>query len=160
MLHYRLLKDENDDIFIEVDSDGYELLHNPILNKGSAFSIEERRLFNIDGFLPSAVSTLEDQVARAYENFQSKPTDIEKYIFLRGLQDRNEVLFYALLQKYLGEMIHIIYTPTVGRACQTYSHIFRWTRGMFLSPENIKRVDAIFQSLPYRNIEVIVVTDS
>jgi len=160
MLHYRLLKDENDDIFIEVDSDGYELLHNPILNKGSAFSIEERRLFNIDGFLPSAVSTLEDQVARAYENFQSKPTDIEKYIFLRGLQDRNEVLFYALLQKYLSEMIHIIYTPTVGRACQTYSHIFRWTRGMFLSPENIKRVDAIFQSLPYRNIEVIVVTDS
>jgi malate dehydrogenase (oxaloacetate-decarboxylating)/malate dehydrogenase (oxaloacetate-decarboxylating)(NADP+) len=160
MLHYRLLKDENDDIFIEVDSDGYELLHNPILNKGSAFSIEERRLFNIDGFLPSAVSTLEDQVARAYENFQGKPTDIEKYIFLRGLQDRNEVLFYALLQKYLSEMIHIIYTPTVGRACQTYSHIFRWTRGMFLSPENIKRVDAIFQSLPYRNIEVIVVTDS
>lgn len=160
MLHYRLLKDEDDDIFIEVDSDGYELLHNPILNKGSAFSIEERRLFNIDGFLPSAVSTLEDQVARAYENFQGKPTDIEKYIFLRGLQDRNEVLFYALLQKHLSEMIHIIYTPTVGRACQTYSHIFRWTRGIFLSPENIKRVDAIFQSLPYRNIEVIVVTDS
>jgi malate dehydrogenase (oxaloacetate-decarboxylating) len=160
MLRYKILKDENDDIFIDVDSDGYELLHNPILNKGSAFSIEERRLFNIDGFLPSAVSTIEDQVARAYENYQSKPSDIEKYIFLRGLQDRNEVLFYALLQKYLNEMIHIIYTPTVGKACQTYSHIFRWTRGIFLSPENIDRADSIFQALPYRNIEVIVATDS
>lgn len=160
MLHYKILKDENDELIIEVDSDGYELLHNPMLNKGTAFSPEERRLFNIDGFLPTAVSTLEAQLLRAYENYQNKPSDIERYIFLRSLQDRNEVLFYALLNKHLGEMINIIYTPTVGKACQTYSHIFRWTRGIFLSPENIDRVDAIFASLPYRNIEVIVVTDS
>jgi malate dehydrogenase (oxaloacetate-decarboxylating) len=160
MLHYKILKDENEELIIEVDSDGYELLHNPMLNKGTAFSPEERRLFNIDGFLPTAVSTIEAQLLRAYENYQTKPSDIERYIFLRSLQDRNEVLFYALLNKHLGEMISIIYTPTVGKACQTYSHIFRWTRGIFLSPENIDRVDAIFSSLPYRNIEVIVVTDS
>ena len=160
MLHYRILKDENDEIFIEVDSDGYELLHNPILNKGSAFPVEERRLFHIEGFLPPAVCTLEEQVARAYENYQTKPSEIERYIFLRGLQDRNEVLFYSLLLKHIDEMIQVIYTPTVGLACQTYSHIFRWTRGIFLSPQNISQADDIFRALPYRNIEVIVVTDS
>jgi malate dehydrogenase (oxaloacetate-decarboxylating)/malate dehydrogenase (oxaloacetate-decarboxylating)(NADP+) len=160
MLQYKILKDENDDIVIEVDSDGFALLHNPILNKGSAFTLDERRLFNMDGFLPSAISTLEDQISRAYENFLKKPTDIERYIFLRGLQDRNEVLFYALITKYLNEMIGIIYTPTVGDACKTYSHIFRYTRGIFLSPENIDRADDIFQSLPYGKIKVIVVTDS
>ena len=160
MLQYKILKDENDDIVIEVDSDGFALLHNPILNKGSAFSLEERRLFGMDGFLPSAISTLEDQIGRAFENYQKKPTNIERYIFLRGLQDRNEVLFYALISKHLSEMISIIYTPTVGEACQTYSHIFRYTRGLFLSPENIARADEIFQSLPYGKIKVIVVTDS
>lgn len=160
MLHYRILKDEDGDITIEVDSQGYEILHNPMLNKGSGFTIDERRLFHIDGFLPPAVASLEDQVMRAYENFQAKPSDLERYIFLRSLQDRNEVLFYALLRKHLKEMMHIIYTPTVGQACQTYSHIFRWTRGIFLSPENIDHADDVFNSLPYDKIEIIVVTDS
>jgi malate dehydrogenase (oxaloacetate-decarboxylating) len=160
MLHYKMLTDENGQIVIEVDFDGFEILHNPILNKGSAFTWEERRLFNLDGFLPPAVCSLAEQAERSYENYVNKPTDIERYIFLRSLQDRNEVLFYALLNAHLKEMIGIIYTPTVGQACQKYSHIFRYTRGIFLSPDNINRADEVFRSLPYRNIEAIVVTDS
>ncbi|MFH1434635.1 MAG: NAD-dependent malic enzyme [Pseudomonadota bacterium] len=160
MLRYRILKDEDGSDVFEVDSDGFELLHNPILNKGDAFPSAERRLFRIDGFLPPAVATLEKQIARSYENYRMKPSDIEKYIFLRSLQDRNETLFYALLLEHLEEMIPVVYTPTVGQACQNYSHIFRFARGIFLSPGNIGSADEIFRSLPYKNIEMIVATDS
>ncbi len=160
MLHYRIYSNERGEELVEIDTDGMELLHNPILNKGSAFTTEERKLFKIDGYLPPAVSTLEQQVDRRYEGFHEKGSDLEKYIYLRSLQDRNETLFYAILLKHLKEMIPIVYTPTVGLACQTFSHIFRFTRGVFLSPENISRVDEIFHSLPYGNIEMIVVTDS
>ncbi|RMG57165.1 MAG: oxaloacetate-decarboxylating malate dehydrogenase, partial [Deltaproteobacteria bacterium] len=160
MLRFRILKDEKGNDVYEIDSDGYEVLHNPILNKGAAFTYEERRLFRIDGFLPPAVSSLQQQVERSYENFSCKPSDIEKHIFLRSLQDRNETLYYALLLEHLEEMIPIVYTPTVGQACEQYSHIFRFTRGIFLSPMNIDRVDEIFSSLPYKNVEMIVVTDS
>ena len=159
MLHYRIYKDETGEV-VEIDTDGMELLHNPILNKGSAFSTDERKLFRIEGYLPPAVSTLDMQVERRYEGFSDKDSDLEKYIYLRSLQDRNETLFYALLLKHLGEMIPIVYTPTVGLACQMFSHIFRFTRGVFLSPDNISNIDEIFHSLPYRNIEMIVATDS
>jgi len=160
MLHYRIYKDEDGEEVVEIDTDGMELLHNPILNKGSAFTTEERKLFRIDGYLPPAVSTLNMQLERRYEGFSVKDSDLEKYIYLRALQDRNETLFYALLLKHLGEMIPIVYTPTVGLACQMFSHIFRFTRGVFLSPDNISHIDEIFHSLPYRNIEMIVATDS
>ena len=160
MLHYRIYKDETGEAVFEIDTDGMELLHNPILNKGSAFTAEERKLFRIDGYLPPAVSTLDQQVERRYESFTEKGTDLEKYIFLRSLQDRNETLFYALLLKHLGEMIPIVYTPTVGLACQMFSHIFRFTRGVFLSQDNISHIDEIMSSLPYKNIEMIVATDS
>ncbi|GAB4362102.1 MAG: NAD-dependent malic enzyme [Deltaproteobacteria bacterium] len=160
MLRYRIVPDDQGEDVYEIDSCGLEILHNPILNKGSAFPLEERRLFRIEGMLPPAVSTLEQQVERRYEGFSAKPSDLEKYIYLRSLQDRNETLFYALLLAHLEEMIPIVYTPTVGLACQRYSHIFRYTRGIFLSPDNIDRVDAIFRSLAYRNVEMIVATDS
>jgi malic enzyme len=160
MLHYKIYKDESGEEVVEIDTDGMELLHNPMLNKGTAFSTEERKLFRIDGYLPPAVSTLDQQIDRRYEGFSGKESDLEKYIYLRSLQDRNETLFYALLLKHLGEMIPIVYTPTVGLACQMFSHIFRFTRGVFLSPDNISRIDEIMRSLPYRNIEMIVATDS
>jgi malate dehydrogenase (oxaloacetate-decarboxylating)/malate dehydrogenase (oxaloacetate-decarboxylating)(NADP+) len=160
MLHYKIYKDQNGEEVVEIDTDGMELLHNPILNKGTAFTTEERKLFRIDGYLPPAVSTLDMQVDRRYEGFSDKNSELEKYIYLRSLQDRNETLFYALLLKHLGEMIPIVYTPTVGLACQMFSHIFRFTRGVFLSPDNISHIDEIFHSLPYRNIEMIVATDS
>ncbi|MDF1526873.1 MAG: NAD-dependent malic enzyme [bacterium] len=160
MLHYRIYKDESGEEVVEIDTEGMELLHNPILNKGTAFTTEERKLFRIDGYLPPAVSTLDQQVERRYEGFNDKKSDLGKYIYLRALQDRNETLFYALLMRHLKEMIPIVYTPTVGLACQMFSHIFRFTRGVFLSPENISNIDEIFRSLPYRNIEMIVATDS
>ena len=160
MLRYKICKDEEGQNVYEVDTGGTELLHNPILNKGSGFTEEERRLFRIDGLLPSAVQTLGQQVARTYEAFEVKDSDLEKYIFLRALQDRNETLFYALLMEHLDEMIPIVYTPTVGLAVQKFSHIIRSSRGIFLSPYNIEQIDTIFQSLPYRNVEMIVATDS
>ncbi len=160
MLHYKIIKDENGEDVYVIDTSGVDILRTSILNKGSAFSLEERELFEIEGFLPPAVSTLERQVARRYEGFSSKPSAIEKYISLRALQDRNETLFYALLLSHLEEMIPIVYTPTVGLGCQQYSHIFRFTRGIFLSPHNIDRIDAIFKSLTYKKVEMIVVTDS
>jgi len=160
MLHFRIRKDDYGEDVCEIDSSGLEILRNTILNKGSAFPLDERKLFEIEGYLPPAVSTLEQQVERRYEGFSSKPSDIEKYISLRSLQDRNETLFYALLLSHLEEMIPIVYTPTVGLACQQYSHIFRFTRGVFLSPHNIDRIDVIFGALPCRNVEMIVVTDS
>lgn len=161
MLRYHKFKDENGDDVYHVEAEGYEILRNSILNKGSAFPREERKLFNLDGYLPSAASTLETQVARRYEGFTQKTSDLEKYIYLRSLQDRNETLFYALLLEHLEEMVPIVYTPTVGLACQMFSHIFRFTRGIFLFPDNIDRVEDIFQSFPDRkNIEMIVVTDS
>ena len=97
MLHYRIYKNESGEEVVEIDTDGTELLHNPILNKGTAFNAEERKLFRIDGYLPPAVSTLDMQLKRRYEGFSDKETDLEKYIYLRALQDRNETLFYALL---------------------------------------------------------------
>jgi len=160
MLHYKFYKDETGGDVVEIDTEGMELLHNPILNKGSAFTTEERSLFKLDGYLPPAVSTLDQQVERRYEGFADKDSDLGKYIYLRSLQDRNETLFYSLLLRHLDEMIPIVYTPTVGRACQMFSHIFRFTRGVFLSPENISNIDEIFGSLPYRKIEMIVATDS
>ncbi len=160
MPHYRVYRDPLGEQIVELDTEGVELLHNPVLNKGTAFTRDERRLFKLEGYLPPAVSTLAGQVARRYEGFNDKKTDLGKYIYLRALQDRNETLFYALLLQHLSEMIPIVYTPTVGLACQKFSHIFRFTRGLFISPENIDRIDDILGGLPYRDQELMVVTDS
>jgi malate dehydrogenase (oxaloacetate-decarboxylating) len=138
---------------------GLLLLECPLLNKGSDFSDEERREFNLIGLLPAGVSTLEDQVARRYEEYQQKTTDLDRFIFLRALQDRNETLFYALLHEHLTEMLPIIYTPEVGDICQRYSHIFRRPRGLFFSYPQRQEMDAIFENRPYRQVDVIVVTD-
>jgi len=105
MLHYKFYKDETGGDVVEIDTEGMELLHNPILNKGSAFTTEERSLFKLDGYLPPAVSTLDQQVERRYEGFADKDSDLGKYIYLRSLQDRNETLFYSLLLRHLDEMI-------------------------------------------------------
>jgi malate dehydrogenase (oxaloacetate-decarboxylating) len=160
MLRYRILKDNDNGDVMEVAAEGPELLRNPILNKGGAFSEHERQLFNLEGFLPSTVSTLERQVERNYRNFLQKDTDLGRYVFLRSLQDRNETLFYAMLAKHIDDMLPIVYTPTVGVACQKYSHIFRFTRGIYLSEYNVDRTDSIFAALPNKNIEMIVVTDA
>lgn len=160
MKEYRVVRDAGGEEYLEVEGRGVALLHDPLLNKGSAFTAEEREAFSLSGFLPAHVATLEEQLERTYENYARKDSAIEKHIFLRSLQDRNETLFYALLLCHLEEMIPIVYTPTVGEACRAYSHLFRHARGIFITPENVGRIDRIFEGLPFGNVEMIVVTDS
>jgi len=143
----------------EVDLRGQQLLNEPLLNKASAFTQEERLSLGLSGLLRTGVSTLDLQVQRSYDNFLRKPDDLEKYIFLQGLLNRNEVLFYRLLLDKLTEMVPIVYTPTVGQACLELSHITRRYRGLYLSPENIANIDQIFQDVSLPSVNLIVVTD-
>ena len=114
-------------------SRGIGVLHDPTLNKGTAFTEAERDALGLRGLLPPQIQTQEDQVARVLENLRKKPNTLERYIFLLSLQDRNETLFYRVIQDHIEEMMPLIYTPTVGQACQLYGHIFRRPRGLFIS---------------------------
>ncbi|HEY4490879.1 MAG TPA: NAD-dependent malic enzyme, partial [Acidobacteriota bacterium] len=138
---------------------GPQLLTSSLLNKGSAFTLEERREFNLLGLLPPHVSTMEEQLVRTYENYSRKQTDLERFIHLMSLQDRNETLFYRLLQEHIAEMMPIVYTPTVGLACQTYSHIYRRPRGLYISYLDKDRIDVILANALHPDVRVIVVTD-
>ena len=139
---------------------GPALLRNSALNKGSAFTLEERHALGLTGLLPPHVSTLDEQVARVVENFRSEPTPLDKYNYLRLLQDRNETLFFAVLARHLEEMSPIIYTPTVAEAVRRFSHIFRTTRGLYITPDNIGHIDAILGAIPGESVAVIVCTDN
>ncbi|HPA26961.1 MAG TPA: NAD-dependent malic enzyme [Acidobacteriota bacterium] len=145
--------------FYEVHLRNALILADPLLNKGAAFTEEERSELGLFGLLPMGVSTIEGQVQRALESYRRKQDDLEKYLFLLGLLNRNETLFYRLLTENLDEMVPIVYTPTVGQACQMMSHIMRRPRGVYISPLNIARIDDIFQSLPRPDTKLIVVTD-
>src|SRR6266542_3315716 len=112
---------------------GLDLLHNPTLNKGTAFTDVERDALGLHGLLPPHVQTEEEQLERVLANLRRKATALERYIFLVALLDRNETLFYRTIVDNIEEMVPLIYTPTVGEACQEYSHIFRRTRGLFIS---------------------------
>src|SRR5437899_10281869 len=112
---------------------GHQLLDHPLLNEGSAFTEADRRRLGLLGLLPYHCSTLDEQLGRVYGNYRGKSNDLERYIFLTALQDRNETLFYRLLQKHITEMMPIIYTPTVGEGCRRYSHVFRRPRGLYIS---------------------------
>jgi len=138
---------------------GVDLLHDPTLNKGTAFTEEERKVLGLEGLLPPYVSSLETQVIRVMENFHKKPTDLEKYIFLMSLLDRNETLFYRVVIDKIAEMMPIVYTPTVGRACQEYGHIFRRPRGIFISSKERGRVIDVLKNWPHKDVRIIVVTD-
>ncbi|MDD2769229.1 MAG: NAD-dependent malic enzyme [Methylococcus sp.] len=135
------------------------LLNHPLFNKGTAFPEDERRELGLLGLLPPHVDSLDAQLERAYAAFQRKETDLERHIYLRALQDENEVLFYRLMQDYIGEMMPIVYTPTVGEACQQFSHIYRHPRGLFVAYPQRDDVDALLANTPQRDVDVIVVTD-
>ncbi|MFP1722509.1 NAD-dependent malic enzyme [Lonsdalea quercina] len=135
------------------------LLEFPLLNKGSAFTEEERSHFNLTGLLPEAVETIEEQAERAWRQYEGFKTDIEKHVYLRNIQDTNETLFYRLLQGHLSEMMPIIYTPTVGEACEHFSDIYRRARGLFISYPNREHIDDMLQNATKQNVKVIVVTD-
>ena len=151
--------DTIDEEIREVGVAGPQILTSSLLNKGSAFTLEERLEFNLLGLLPPHVSTMEEQLARTYENFCRKQTDLERYIHLISLQDRNETLYYRLLMEHISEMMPIVYTPTVGLACQTYSHIYRRPRGLYISYPDRDRIDMILANALHPNVRVIVVTD-
>jgi malate dehydrogenase (oxaloacetate-decarboxylating) len=147
------------DDLLEAPFCGHLLLERPLLNKGTAFTREERRALGLLGLLPPAEETLDEQVARAHEAYEAKPTDLERHIYLRQLQDTNETLFYRLLLDHLSEMMPIVYTPTVGLACEQFSHIFRRPRGLFLAYPERADLDEILGNAASPRVEVIVVTD-
>ena len=138
---------------------GYDILNNPHLNKGTAFSDSERDTLHLTGLLPPHVSTQEEQVARVLENIRRMPTPLDKYVALCAVHDRNETLFYRILLDHPDEMMPIIYTPTVGAACQEYGHIFRRPRGMFVSAKDRGRVAEVLRNWPGREVAMIVVSD-
>ena len=136
-----------------------DLLETPTLNKGTAFTEEERTKFGLLGLLPPQIETLKEQVVRAYEAFQKKDNDLERHIYLRALQDTNEVLFYRLLLDHIEEMTPLVYTPTVALACEQFSHIYRRPRGLFISYPLRDSIPQILRNRPNKDIDVIVVTD-
>lgn len=142
-----------------IKTTGFELILNPILNKGTAFTDKEREQYHLLGILPPHISTLEEQRARSYSVFNSKKTNLEKYIYLRDLQDSNETLYYSLVLEHITEIMPIVYTPVVGEACQTFSHIYRRPRGLFIAYPYQDRIDHILANQRFDNVKVIVVSD-
>jgi len=138
---------------------GLDWLHNPVFNKGTAFTEAERDQLGLRGLLPPHVQTIEEQVRRVMANFRSKSSDLERYIQMAGLQDRNETLFYRVVMDHLEELMPIIYTPTVGKACQEYGNIFRRSRGFYVCINDRGHVADILRNWPTRDVKVIVVTD-
>jgi malate dehydrogenase (oxaloacetate-decarboxylating) len=145
--------------YLQTPLTGRALLDHPLLNKGSAFPEDERREFGLTGLLPPGVSTPAVQLARIYGNYRQKTSNLERYIHLVSLQDRNETAFYRLLSEHLVEMMPIIYTPVVGEACQAYSRIYRRPRGLYISYPQRDAIDTALANLGPQDISIVVVTD-
>ena len=138
---------------------GHALLETPSLNKGTAFTLLERQALGLDGLLPPAVETIEEQSFRAYKAYLRKPDDLERHIYLRQLQDTNEVLFYRLLLDHIDEMLPIVYTPVVAEACQEFSHIYRRPRRLIISYPLQDQIESLLRNRPNKEVSVMVVTD-
>jgi malate dehydrogenase (oxaloacetate-decarboxylating) len=138
---------------------GPALLEAPLLNKGSAFTERERQQFNLEGLLPYKIETIEEQKARVYQQLCSFESSIDKHIFLRNIQDTNETVYFRLVADHLAEIMPLIYTPTVGLACQQFSKIYRRKRGLFISYPDLDRIEDMLQNATKQNVKVIVVTD-
>src|SRR6201991_272042 len=138
---------------------GMDLLDRPLLNKSTAFTEEERKKFGLHGLLPPQVESLDEQVVRAYEAYRHKDDDLQRHIYLRALEDANEVLFYRLLLDHIEEMTPMVYTPVVALGCQQFSHIYRRPRGLFISYPLRDSIAALLQNRPNPHVDVIVVTD-
>ncbi len=138
---------------------GLDVLHDPRLNKGTAFNQTERETLHLHGLIPPRINSLAQQEQRALENLRRKHTDLEKYVFLTSLQERNETLFYRLVVDHLEETMPILYTPTVGQACQEFGHIFRRPTGMYITRHDRGHIREVLDNWPYDDVRVIVVTD-
>ncbi|MBK5401472.1 NAD-dependent malic enzyme [Pseudomonas sp. TH39(2020)] len=144
---------------LQIPFQGPTLLGTPLLNKGTAFDLQERDALHLRGLLPQQVETIDQQAQRAYQQFQGCATDLDKHILLRSIQDSNETLFYRVVDDHLDEMLPIIYTPTVGKACQEFSRIYRSHRGLFISIADRERIDEILNNVTKDHVKVIVVSD-
>ena len=160
MQRYRVTRDGQGKPVVEVPHRGYALLRDPIFSKGTAFDREERAAFGLEGLLPDAVSTMEQQVRRTYRAITRKEDSLERYIGLAALQDRNEHLFYRLMVEHAEELLPIVYTPTVGLACQRYSHIYRRGRGIWITPRHRGHIGQVLANAPFDDVRLIVVTDN
>ncbi len=158
--YYDVKRDERGKRYIEPFVVGSLLLGLPLLNKGTAFTHEERKALRLEGLLPPHVTTLEEQKQRNYRRFRLIENDLEKHIFLRNLQDRNEVLFFALFADHMSEMLPILYTPTVGEAVKQFSYIYRFPRGFTASTDNIQDIDEALDNIPLNDVRLAVATDS
>jgi len=138
---------------------GVKILHDPIRNKGTAFTQAERETLGLQGLLPPRVHSFAEQELRVLGNIRAKPTDLERYLYLISLQDRNETLFYRVVMNHIEEMMPILYTPTVGDACQAFQHIFRKPRGFYVSLEDRGRIRETLQNWPHKDVKIIVITD-
>ena len=144
---------------VEIDAEGLVLLNTPMLNKGTAFSEAERDSFHLHGLLPPHIGTLEDQSMRRAKVMETFTEDIQRYAFLRDLQDTNETLFYSVLTSNVEQMLPLVYTPTVGEGCQRFSEVYRKPRGLFLSYPNKKKIREILASPRFDEVRIIVVSD-
>ncbi|PNY80663.1 NAD-dependent malic enzyme [Deinococcus koreensis] len=158
--YYDVCRDERGQRVIDVQVSGLALLQNPLLNKTTAFTRKERRELGLEGLIPPHVSTFDEQKERTYLRYLKCGSDLEKHEYLRALQDRNEVLFYGVLEDHLEEMLPIIYTPTVGEAVKTYSSNYRYPRGFAVSTEDIGRVEEMLENVSVNDVRMIVATDS
>ncbi len=158
--YYDVKRDERGKRYLEPFIQGSLLLGLPLLNKGTAFTHEERKALRLEGLLPPHVTTLEEQKQRNYRRYRLIENDLEKHIFLRNLQDRNEVLFFALFADHMSEMLPILYTPTVGEAVKQFSHIYRFPRGFTASTDNIHEIDEALANVPLNDVRLAVATDS
>ncbi|MEM7402308.1 MAG: oxaloacetate-decarboxylating malate dehydrogenase, partial [Pseudomonadota bacterium] len=148
-----------DSINQENNTSGFDVLFNPSLNKGTAFTEAERKKYKLRGLLPPGISDPDVQLNRALQNMRRKHYDIEKYIFLSALQSRNERLYYRLVLENIEEVMPLIYTPTVGEACKEFAHIFRQPKGIYITAEDSGDVAQILSNWPEEDVRVIVVTD-
>jgi malate dehydrogenase (oxaloacetate-decarboxylating)(NADP+) len=138
---------------------GVKILHDPVRNKGTAFTDADREVLKLRGLLPPRVHSIAEQELRVLGNIRTKPTDLERYLYLVALQDRNETLFYRVVMNNIKKMMPLIYTPTVGKACQEFQHIYRRPRGFYISSQDRGRIREILQNWPHKDARIIVVTD-
>src|ERR1700738_5151155 len=140
------------------DTQAQELLNDPVRNKGTAFTLEERRKYGLEGLLPQAVESLDRQLERVMQHLDAKPNDLERYIYLIGLADRNEILFYRTLMSDPARFVPVVYDPTVADACLAFGHIYRRARGMYITREMKGRIAEVLRNWPTHDVRFICVS--